>query len=145
MDLLYMEVLLRSEDIFHWKLYNVAEKKSSKVRYEGRKCSGQTHLSVIPLVSALPPLFPTSNYKEKKCLAFYSSEIHRLYIRTQFGLVMRLRLCISPCRQPNLQLPAHMGLCLAGRLWGNRLVKVLPFFIWMKLRAHLVQPFFFFK
>lgn len=23
-----------------------------------------------PLVSALPPLFPTSNYKEKKCLAF---------------------------------------------------------------------------
>lgn len=42
---------------------------------------------------------------------------------------MRLRLCISPCRQPNLQLPAHMG-ALAGRLRGNRLGKVLPSFIW---------------
>lgn len=89
-----------------------------------------------PLVSAPPPLFPTSNYKEKKCLAFYSSEIHRLYIRTQFGLVMRLRLCISPCRQPNLQLPAHMG-ALAGKLWGNRLGKVVPFFIWKKTPQNL--------
>lgn len=44
---------------------------------------------------------------------------------------MRLRLCISPCRQPNLQLPAHMG-ALAGRLRGNRLGKVLPSFIWKR-------------
>lgn len=98
---------------------------------EGKR-TAQTHLPIIPLVwpplrshqrSIQPPIT-----KRRNGLAFYSSEIHRLYIRTQFGLVMRLRLCISPCRQPNLQLPAHMG-ALAGRLRGNRLGKVLPFFI----------------
>lgn len=99
---------------------------------EGKR-TAQTHLSIIPLVS--PPLRSHQRSiqppitKRRNGLAFYSSEIHRLYIRTQFGLVMRLRLCISPCRQPNLQLPAHMG-ALAGRLRGNRLGKVLPSFIW---------------
>lgn len=99
---------------------------------EGKR-TAKTHLPIIPLVS--PPLRSHQGSiqppitKRRNGLAFYSSEIHRLYIRTQFGLVMRLRLCISPCRQPNLQLPAHMG-ALAGRLRGNRLAKVLPSFIW---------------
>lgn len=53
------------------KLCNVEEKKkNSKVRYEERKCSGQTHLSIIPWSLCSHPPFPTSNYKEKKCLAF---------------------------------------------------------------------------
>lgn len=97
---------------------------------EGKR-TAQTHLSIIPLVS--PPLRSHQRSiqppitKRRNGLAFYSSEIHRLYIRTQFGLVMRLRLCISPCRQPNLQLPAHMG-ALAGRLRGNRLGKSVAFF-----------------
>lgn len=80
------------------------------------------------LVSALPSFFPTSNYKEKKCPAFYRSEIHRLYIRTQFGLVMRLCLCISPCRQPNLQLPAHMGALLSRKALRKYTGKSVAFF-----------------
>lgn len=49
-----------------------------------------------PLVFAPPRLFPTSNYKEKECLAFYISQMYRLYIRTQFGLVMRRALVHFP-------------------------------------------------
>lgn len=46
------------------------KKGNSKVRYEERKCSGQTHLSIIPWSPCSHPPSPTSNYKEKKCLAF---------------------------------------------------------------------------
>lgn len=96
------------------KLCNVVE-KNSKVRYEERKCSGQTHLSIIPWsLCSHPPSQPPITKRRNASLS-HSSEIHRLYIRTQFGLVMRLRLCISPCRQPNLQLPAHMGALLSRK------------------------------
>lgn len=97
------------------KLCNVEGKKKLQSEIRGKKMFRTKSSFHNPLVSELPSFFPTSNYKEKKCLAFYSSEIYRLYIRTQFGLVMRLRLCISPCRHPNLQLPAHMGALLSRK------------------------------
>lgn len=93
-----------------------------------------------PLISLLPASFPTSNYKEKKCFAFSLLRNTQPLHQDSIWFGNESMLVHFPMQTAQSSTACTHGFFLffsfAGKHWGNRLVKVLPFFIWMKLGAY---------
>lgn len=119
-------------DLSFWNMFRdncvTQPGKIAKVRYERRKRTRQTHLSLIPCFCASTPL-PSLQLQREGTLHFLLLGNTQTQHRNSIWFGNETALVHFPVQTDQSSIASTHG-ALAGRLRGNWLGKVLPFFIW---------------